>query len=516
MAIPATCITVIDEAQSSASNATITSDWDSFRTNFPQRIFWLLDPGGGGGFFLPNSFLNDPLANGPITVARDNGNVANRSDWFAICNLAVYPPGTLISLAVDTSGSMTLGTVQASYNYFIQRCNAAGFTLVVDTTFPNERWAPPHNKTISPSGSISASPNPISTNIGTKPTESTLTWNTSGEVTSVEIDQGIGFVGDSGTLLVSPDVTTVYTLTIRGAAGGETIETTTLTVLPPPSIFSFTYSPDPQTSGTLGTPSSTITFNWSTLNGESASINQSVGAVSINGSKVWNTGLQSTALSNSPATRTYTFTLLGVDGSTLTSDVTVSVYNDNTPSAFNIPDQTNLQPNTSYVVTVNNITTIDMITLVTGLNGAQVAKAGGSYASTALISPGDTVNIRFISPALNLDPAGLTNSTTYGVTIGTVTDFFDAVTRPPDIAEEFNLANKSDALPYPDIDTIPSPSPNQFIVSDTLPINDIEISVPVKTDKPDTQIRVSRTGSGGIWETNATTDANGWRNTGSI
>jgi hypothetical protein len=145
----AICISVIDESSPTASQ--IRSDWLSFRANYPNRIFWLLQPGGGANQLKePSEYTSDSRASGPVQVNRDNGTITSRSDWFVICNLSSYPAGTVISLAVDTSGSMTLATVRASYDLFKQRCSQANFILV-EQSMPDERWSPPHNKNLTTS-----------------------------------------------------------------------------------------------------------------------------------------------------------------------------------------------------------------------------------------------------------------------------------------------------------------------------------------------------------------------------
>jgi hypothetical protein len=151
-----TCISVIDEV--SPSDSTIRSDWLSFRSNHPSRVFWLLQPGGSssGSLKVPSEYVSDTRANGPVAVNRDNGSTTSRSDWFVICNLGSLKAGSVVSLAVDTSGSMTLSTVRASYDLFKQKCAQANLVLV-EQSLTDERWAPPHNKDL---------PEPESTTVG--------------------------------------------------------------------------------------------------------------------------------------------------------------------------------------------------------------------------------------------------------------------------------------------------------------------------------------------------------------
>ena len=66
---------------------------------------------------------------GPFNVCRDGGNTDNVTDWFKLCGLENYRAGTIVGLFIDRSGSMTQGTVQASYVYFYQRCAENGMQI---------------------------------------------------------------------------------------------------------------------------------------------------------------------------------------------------------------------------------------------------------------------------------------------------------------------------------------------------------------------------------------------------
>ena len=76
---------------------------------------------------------------GPIRVNRDNGQSANVSDWYTICNLDQIPNNSKVALFIDNSGSMTTGTVQASYDLLVSKLNARGITFItVENT--SEDW----------------------------------------------------------------------------------------------------------------------------------------------------------------------------------------------------------------------------------------------------------------------------------------------------------------------------------------------------------------------------------------
>jgi hypothetical protein len=82
------CIAVIDES-SNFSDDEINARWLSFRTNFPNRPFCLLQPlnQSNSRIFKPTTpdFLTDPRVVF-ATVNRDNGDTALASDWLASCN----------------------------------------------------------------------------------------------------------------------------------------------------------------------------------------------------------------------------------------------------------------------------------------------------------------------------------------------------------------------------------------------------------------------------------------------
>jgi hypothetical protein len=275
---------------------------------------------------------------------------------------------------------------------------------------------------------------------------------------------------------------------------------------PPPSIDSFTATT--QTSGSSGIPSSDITFSWSTTNTVSASIDQGVGAVPTSSQITVTTGLQSVAGSSSPATRLYTLTVVGIDGSTISKSVTVSVYNDNTPNDFNLPATTtlstslsSLDPNKEYKIASPQITGIDMITAVSSLSaGLDLSLDGVSWSSTIYITNNQAFYLRFTSQPFNTDPSGLTNSRTYNYKVGTLLKSFTATTRSPDVGEFFDFGDASVSYPYPDIDQVANTptqyitSPTKYLMGDSGKPPDAEIPVEIKVNDPNVQVRITPIG----------------------
>lgn len=135
----ATCVAVIDE--SSIPSTTLGVDWTIFRNRWPLRPYYLLQTvarANGSNLNIPANLQND-ITNDPLTTAylvangqglpRDNGNPALAADWFALINGSSLSAGDSIFLFVDTSGSLTLAEVQASYDLFLSNCDAAGLVV---------------------------------------------------------------------------------------------------------------------------------------------------------------------------------------------------------------------------------------------------------------------------------------------------------------------------------------------------------------------------------------------------
>ncbi len=64
---------------------------------------------------------------------------------------------------------------------------------------------------------------------------STLIWDST-NANRVYIDQGIGYVNASGAFVVSPVVSTTYTITAWGEGGTTITATTKITVIEPPLL----------------------------------------------------------------------------------------------------------------------------------------------------------------------------------------------------------------------------------------------------------------------------------------
>lgn len=142
-----TCIAVIDEC--SRTQTTMNQSWSQFRSNWPNRPFFLLHPLLQAKPFRallkePVTFKSDPLTT-YSQVNRDGGSTNAASDWYTICQLDQLPDGSKLALFIDDSGSMRLSTVQASYNLFLQKIQARNMEIIVISN-RTENWIEPFDK----------------------------------------------------------------------------------------------------------------------------------------------------------------------------------------------------------------------------------------------------------------------------------------------------------------------------------------------------------------------------------
>tara|TARA_B100000902_G_scaffold367592_1_gene390313 strand:+ start:435 stop:2093 length:1659 start_codon:yes stop_codon:yes gene_type:complete len=82
---------------------------------------------------------------GPIDVNRDGGVTSNASDWYTICGLDKLPDGAKIAIFVDISGSMTMNTIQASYDLLISKLQARNMDIITVQN-QDEDWITPFDQ----------------------------------------------------------------------------------------------------------------------------------------------------------------------------------------------------------------------------------------------------------------------------------------------------------------------------------------------------------------------------------
>ena len=158
-----TCIAVIDEV--SPSSTTIRNSWLAFRSRWPNRPFYLLQPRSGaaatnkkipGNLYVPNEFRSDPLAHGSYLVSKDiyaetgtgdrpvTSLVPTYSDWYTICDIQDLPDNSKIAVWFDKSGSMK-NDVNANYANFLTQLQARNITTMFFTD-SSENWITPFDR----------------------------------------------------------------------------------------------------------------------------------------------------------------------------------------------------------------------------------------------------------------------------------------------------------------------------------------------------------------------------------
>lgn len=201
--------------------------------------------------------------------------------------------GSVTQLGTFARGTMTLTPPSSGDWVFV--ADAPSFNLPLPgggTTIPG------------PSGTFIA--NPISQPIGGG--QSTLSW-TSQNATSASINQGIGTVALTGSLVANVTTTTSYILTVTGAGGSQQYSTTVTVATPPLPTGTVTATPSNLPIG--GGPAQ---LKWVSQNATSASINQGIGTVTLSDS----------VMVADTVTTTYTLTVVNSQGSN-TYNATVTV-----------------------------------------------------------------------------------------------------------------------------------------------------------------------------------------------
>tara|TARA_B100001113_G_scaffold337795_1_gene319377 strand:+ start:55 stop:663 length:609 start_codon:yes stop_codon:yes gene_type:complete len=74
---------------------------------------------------------------GPIQVNIDNGIIADKSDWYTICDIDSLPEGSKVALLMPNTT-----TTQASYDDFIVKLTARNITVITVTDFSTD-WIQP-------------------------------------------------------------------------------------------------------------------------------------------------------------------------------------------------------------------------------------------------------------------------------------------------------------------------------------------------------------------------------------
>jgi len=269
----------------------------------------------------------------------------------------------------------------------------------------------------------------------------------------------------------------------------------------PPVISGFSASPNPQTSGTDGIPNYNTRLSWGYQNATSLTLTSSAG-------ESWNVlGTTSRNITNLPqstgsgATRSYTLTANNPDRPAVSETITVTVYNDRTPSNSWTTSFTGLEPSTQYTRRLGTLSGIDMtIKVESSSSGVFFSNSsGGGFANPKYFTNGQSVYVRTTSLPFNTNTSGLsssatsgkTNTKTFSVSVGGLSSFnVSYTTRAPVIKETFDYDGSAGQYPFEDIDLI-SNTPTEYGLTQTLNMDDIEIDMPIETDDPNVQIKIN-------------------------
>jgi hypothetical protein len=125
-------IAVIDE-NDGVPTSIINTDWQNFRAKWPERPFYVLHVSENAGTTGPWVGLTGPsgVQEGftVIEVNRDTGNAAWQSDWYDQVGLSTLPRGSMVTLWIDSSGSMFESDVAASLQLFEKNCQEGDLTI---------------------------------------------------------------------------------------------------------------------------------------------------------------------------------------------------------------------------------------------------------------------------------------------------------------------------------------------------------------------------------------------------
>ncbi|WP_306591895.1 RHS repeat-associated core domain-containing protein [Geothrix sp. 21YS21S-4] len=169
----------------------------------------------------------------------------------------------------DVTVTLSGSSVPASGSMWVVPGTSTTYTLTATNNLdPSKSVTASAAVTVIQKPVISFSASPTSVNVGNS---TTLSWSVTNSPTSVVIDNGIGNVGASGSLGVTPLSNTTYTITASNL-GGTTSAQVSISVTQKPVIVSFTASPSGITKGRSSTLAWVVQGADSiTLNGQAMS-----------------------------------------------------------------------------------------------------------------------------------------------------------------------------------------------------------------------------------------------------
>ena len=384
------------------------------------------------------------------------------------------PPAPSISFSISSSSIIFPGSSTISWStfnatsVFITNIGANLATSGSRTVSPSATTtytiiASGEGGTVTRSATVTVTYQPPSVSFSITPTSicrgstATLSWNVTGAVTSVSINRGIGTVSNSGSRTVGPTSSTTYTITATGP-GGTTTRSVTLTVNQP-TTTSITAD------STAIIRGQSTTLRWTTTGSATgATIDQGIGSVNINGNRV---------VSPTQTTR-YTISVTGICTNS-SSSVTVTVYQPPTvtltgPVSLNYGQQGTL----SY-----NATNVDVSLQVFP---TYVYKNQAIQGATISLPLGTTVSGQ-ITTQIPYNDNGPFSVSYLIIATGNGGQEAKMITLPINVDEtpdNFLVPESTDLLKSQN----PIFTPDAVVTSYEIKIEDIDIPVEVKADKP--------------------------------
>jgi hypothetical protein len=262
------------------------------------------------------------ISTGTLTVTNADGVSVTATE-----TVQVFPAATVSSftaakspITAGTATSLTAlfsdgtATVDHGVGDVTSGAAASTGTLTADTTF-TLTVTNPAGDSVTQQATVTVVPAPEITSFA--PTADTILQGTGTDLVASftggtgSISPDIGAVAsDVGVPTGKLDATSTWTLTVTNAAGDAVTADATVTVVPPPTIGSFTASAPSVAKGTPATLTAVFAHGTGDVDG-------GVGAV---------TSGVSVATPNLDASTTFTLTVTGFGGATATAQVTVDVY----------------------------------------------------------------------------------------------------------------------------------------------------------------------------------------------
>ncbi len=293
-------------------------------------------------------------------------------------------PGAMVTLAWDVTAAGTLGVVvkdaggttvtsssmaagsvvvtpSATQTYTLEATNGAG-TVTSDATVTVA--APPTVDSFTATPNTDIAPGAMVV----------LAWTVTG-TTGIEIKDGGGATvvtsaAAMATFTITVNANAAYTLTATGPGGMVTTPPISVTVLPVPTINSFTASPNADVA-----PGSMVTLSWDTSDAAGVTITDSGGATVTTSAMA--TG---TFMATVNANETYTLTATNTSGSA-TADASVTVAGAPVINSFTASPDSSITPGGTTTLSWD----------VTDATGIEIEDAAGTSLTTSALATGTFV-----------------------------------------------------------------------------------------------------------------------------